>query len=411
MIRPVAVKYAFRSLTRSTRRTALSVVGAGVGCAMGVMATSWIRGGADMQIRAASESGAGHVRIVPLTWPETREHTLRLANWEQTLAAVRAVRGLKVAAPRARTNGLLAFGNRTCGVEIVGVDPEVEQASNRIVRRARIVGRYLRHGDVGKTVVGKAVARRLNVEVDDDLYVTLPGRDGIVSAMFRIVGIIETGSEALDEGICHVLIGDVESTTAYAGPGEVSLLLEDSGLMEDTRRELEAALAGANAVVTWKEVNRDLAANVEGDAAFTKIIVGIIIIVVSLGIAGAQLTAVLERRREFAVMSALGMKGRQFFGLLVLESVAIGILGAFVAMLVGGGIAYLLATKGVNIAKFMGGELSMAGVLFDPVMRGSFGAWIIPYAFCLSIAATVAASLYPAWFATRTNPADALRSI
>jgi len=411
MIGTVSTKYALRGLMRSPRRTALSVIGAGVGCAMGVMAISWVRGGADMQMRAASESGAGHLRVVPRDWPETREYSLRLADRRRSIAEVERLAGVGVAAVRARANGLLAFGNRTSGVEIVGVDPQAEFESNRIVNRSRIEGRYLRPGDSGAVVIGRTLARRLKVEVDDDLYVTLSGREGIQSAMLRIVGVIETGSQDLDAGICHTAIEDVEKITGYAGPGEIAILLQDHRLIDAARKELTDRLAGTNTVITWKEVNFELAANVEGDTAFTKILISIIVIVVSLGIAGAQLTAVLERRREFAVLLALGMKGRQFVALLLLEAVMIGIGGAVVAMLIGGSVAYLLATKGVDITEMMGGEISLAGVLMDPIIYGSFGPWIVTYAFCVSITATVVASIYPAWFAIRTKPADALRAV
>ena len=317
--------------------------------------------------------------------------------------------GLRASAARARANGLLAFGNRLCGVEIAGVDPASEQASNRIVNRSRIEGRYLAAGDTGKTVIGKGVAKRLDVELDDDLYVTISGRDAITSVMLNIVGIIETGSDDLDAGICHVLLQDMEQATGYAGPGEIALLLDNHKLMDETSRRLAATLPAGNTVITWKEVSPELAANVEGDTAFTHILVTIILIVVSLGIAGAQLTAVLERRREFAVLAAVGMKGRQLVTLLLFEAVVIGIGGAVVAALIGGSVAYWLATTGVDISKFMAGETAIGGVLLDPVMYGSFGTWIVWYALTVSLTATSLATIYPAWFATRTNPADALR--
>ena len=405
----VSGKYALRSLLRHPRRTLLSVIGAGVGCGMGIMASSWIGGAGDMQTRAASESGVGHLRVVPAQWPATREQSLRLVDPDSTLAAVQRLPGLRASAARARANGLLAFGNRLCGVEIAGVDPASEQASNRIVNRSRIEGRYLAAGDTGKTVIGKGVAKRLDVELDDDLYVTISGRDAITSVMLNIVGIIETGSDDLDAGICHVLLQDMEQATGYAGPGEIALLLDNHKLMDETSRRLAATLPAGNTVITWKEVSPELAANVEGDTAFTHILVTIILIVVSLGIAGAQLTAVLERRREFAVLAAVGMKGRQLVTLLLFEAVVIGIGGAVVAALIGGSVAYWLATTGVDISKFMAGETAIGGVLLDPVMYGSFGTWIVWYALTVSLTATSLATIYPAWFATRTNPADALR--
>jgi ABC-type lipoprotein release transport system permease subunit len=409
MIGTVSYKYALRSLHRHTRRTILSVIGIGIGCAMGLVATSWISGGGDMQIRAACESGAGHLRIVPAQWPESRENSLRLADWHKALAAVEARSDVHAIAVRARASGLLAFGNRTAGVEMVGVMPDGERASNRIVRRARIEGRYLRTEDKGTVVIGRVLADRLDVELDDDLLVTLSGQDEIRRAMLRIVGILETGSREIDGIICQVTLDELNGITGFEGPGEIAILLDDNRHIGRACEELANAVPEGNTVITWREVRPEIATGVAADRMFTRLLIGIVVIVVLLGIASAQLTAVLERRREFGVLTALGMKSRQIVSLLMIEAAAIGLGGAGVTLLVGGPVSYWLATWGVNIKWMMGDDLSIGGVLIDPVMYGSFGAWVVWYALGVSIAATLGATVYPAWRAARTDPAQAMR--
>jgi len=411
MIRTVAAKYALRSLLRHPRRTLLSMVGAGIGCGIALFGNSWGTGAAEMQIRAISESGGGHLRIVHADWPTTREDTLRLAEWEQALEAAQALPNVVSAAPHAQSTALLAFGNRSAGVPILGVVPHVERASNRIVQQASLEGRYLRADDEGAVVIGRTLAKRLDVELDDDLYMTLAGRDEIQSAMLRIVGILGTGSKDLDAITCHVTLQDLEQLTGYAGAADVSILLDDYALIGARLVELQKSLPPGNTVITWKEVNPGLAGNVEGDRAFLKMMSAIIVLVVILGIASAQLSAVLERRTEFAILSALGMKGRQLIALMVLEAVVVGLGGALVALLLGGSGAYYLATEGVDFSSIMGDDLSFSNVLFEPVIYGNFGSWLVWYALAISIAATVAASIYPAWLATRVNPADALRIV
>jgi len=411
MIGRVSVKYAVRGMFRHLRRTILSVVGVGIGVAIGQLAASWMGGAAEMQIRAVSESGAGHLRVVPAAWPETRENSLRLTDWRKALEVVKRLPGVRMAAPRARANGLLAFGNRTAGVEVTGVEPDAERASNRIVARSRLHGRYLRKDDPGATVIGAALAKRLEVERDDDLMITLSGKDEIRSAMLRIVGILSTGSRDLDTSLCHVTLSEHARLTGREGAGEIAVLLEDYRRIEPARQALADRMPPGDLVVTWEVVNPAIAANVKGDTAFTRFIVFLVVVMVVLGIAGAQLAVVLERRREFGVLMALGTKGRQVVGLLLIEAALTGLAGAAVAMMIGGPVTWLLATMGVDFSEIMGGEMAIENVLLDPVVYGSFGPWLVWYALGVSLAATLAATVYPAWFAVRTDPAEALRTV
>ena len=114
--------------------------------------------------------------------------------------------------------------------------------------------------------------------------------------------------------------------------------------------------------------------------AFMKVLIFIIIVVVSLGITSAQLTAVLERRREFGVLLALGMKARQVVGLLLMEGMVIGVGGGVAALAIGGPFVWLIVEKGIDFTKLIG-TTSFGGVLIDPVFYGEGGWWIVPYAF------------------------------
>lgn len=423
MIGKVSVKYALKSLWRHPRRTILSMLGVGIGCAFGLIAVAFYAGAGPMQIRMVAESGGGHLRVVPNEWPEKRENLLRIVDWRKALETVKALPGVKRAADgrplvavRARTNGLLALGNRTAVVEVVGVDPTAERASNRLVYKSenegKIEGRYLQPGDSGRVVIGRRLAKKLDVGLEDDLFATLAGPDEMKGTMLTVAGIVETGSKEIDESFCHVALEDIEKTTGCEGPGEIAVILEDHSLIDSARKALAERLAGKNTVVTWKAVNPAIAANVEGDTKFMHFLAFIIIIVVAFGIVSAQLAAVLERRREFAILSALGMKGRQFAGLMMLEALIVGLGGAVVALALGGSAAYLAATKGIPVEALFGeGGYDFGGVLWDPVIYGGFGLWVVWYVLWVSMAATVAASMYPIWFATRVNPAKALRVV
>ena len=401
--------YARRSLRRNARRTALSIVGIGIGCALALFMESLNRGRDELFARMGAYGGAGHVRIVPAGWQERRDPRLRLANLQRDLDAARQLSGVAAVTVRARAQALIAMGTHVVPVEIVGVDPSTEPSTNRFARNVS-PGRYLRSSDTGAVVIGQAIADRLIAGLDDEIVATAVGKGGdIESTLLRIVGIVRTGSDEIDATICHVVLADVARLTGLSGAGEVTLILEDWELAELAKASLSQAVARGDQVLTWGEISPDFKGHLEQDNAVSRLVSGIILLIVMLGVASAQLAAVLERRREFAVLSALGMRSRTIVAVLLQEALAIGIASAGLGLLLGFPIVWLLATNGIDLSRYMGASYSFQGVLIEPIIYGDVGAWTAWYVLTVAIVVTVVASLYPAWFASRANPADALR--
>jgi ABC-type lipoprotein release transport system permease subunit len=405
----VATRYATRSLGRNLRRTLLSAVGVGVGCAIGLISIGWVRGERELIVRAAAESGAGDLRLAPAGWAKRHDPSLRLRALDQELEAARALPGVVVATPRARAQALLAMGTHVASVEIAGVDPQTEPKALRFVRHIQ-EGRYLRPGDGDATVLGAALAERLHAGVGDELVVTVVRKQGgMQSAMLEIVGIAHTGSKDIDLGLCQVTLPEIERLTGIAGAGEITILLDRPGRIEAATRELAAQVPPGDTVLAWYDVAPELRAGVDIDDAYAKVTVAVVLFVVLLGVASSQLTAVLERRKEFAMLSAIGMRGATMVRLVLAEGLSLGVAGTVFALLLGVPVVGYLAWHGIDMARLFGSEFSMNGVLLDPVFHASLGIWVVPYAAFLSRAATVLASIYPAWFAARTDPASALR--
>lgn len=407
---PVTAKLAVRSLGRNVRRTLLSVGGVGLGCAMAVIVVSFIRGTTGIYARAAAETGAGHLRVAPEGWLSQREAKLRLADGEAALTAARALAGVSVAAPRARTQALLAMGSRVQSVELVGVEPSVEPRSYRFVRQV-VAGRYLREGDRGAVVLGQELAVRLNVEVDDDLVATAVGKGGAMeSTMLRVVGLTTAGSPDIDVTVAQVTLADVEQLTGLSRIGEVAVLLEDPKKAESAHAALAAALPPGNSVLTWDQVEPTLANHLKQDVGASRLYSGIATFLVLLGVASAQLSAALERRREFAVLSAIGVKPRQLVQQQLVEALVLGLVGAATALALSVPLVWWFAERGLELRwMFFGEQVTFEGVLMDPKVYTDFGPWLFGEVLVLSLVATLVASIYPAVFAARTDPATALR--
>ena len=405
----IATRYAVRSVSRNLRRTVLSVVGVAIGCLLALFMESLNRGRGELFARAGSASGAGHVRIVPEGWRARRDPRLRLADARADVAAARSLPGVAIVTTRVRAQVLLAVGTHVVPSEMTGVEPDVEPRTFRYVQMIG-QGRYLRAGETGALVVGRAIADRLTAEVDDEIVATTVGPGGeIQSALFRLVGIVATGSDDSDTAVCQVAIGDLERLTGFPGAGEVSIVLDDYRAIDRVRARLVPLVAKGDDVMTLSELAPDVEGHFKQDIAMSRFVSGIILLIVLLGVASAQLAAVLERRREFAVLAALGMSGPRMVRLIVQEALLLGGGGAIVALGAGLPLVWRLAHTGLDFSRYFGGSYAFQGLLLDPIIYGDFGWWIVTYVAAVAMGATIVASLYPAWYAARTDPAVALR--
>ncbi|MEJ2560298.1 MAG: FtsX-like permease family protein, partial [Anaerolineae bacterium] len=128
-------------------------------------------------------------------------------------------------------------------------------------------------------------------------------------------------------------------------------------------------------------------------------------------IANTLLMAVFERTREMGILAALGMKGRQILAMFLLEAGTLGLAGIILGFLLGLlGVAYL-ATVGLPI-----GEAAAAGEASNMITYGNvlYARFSLPDVASLSgleLIITLLASLYPAWFAARMEPIEALRAL
>ena len=415
MMRSVTTRYALRSLRRNLKRTLLSAFGVAFGVGIGLIATSFVGGQMSMLYDAAARGGVGHLEVTADTWAQSRRLELRLDDWQAQLEAVRGVEGVRLAAPHASARALLGFGTRSVQVTLSGVDPEVEQDALRYVREMD-EGEYLASesdlGD-GQIVLGRSLVTRLDAEVGDELVVTSVDGDGeITSALVVLVGVADVHNRQINDSISQVPLGLLETLSGRVGPTSIAILLDSYRDIEPVRPRVERVLRGDNELVDMFEVSSELRAGQAKADGYTKVMLFVILLVVLMGVMSAQLTSVLERRKEFAVLAALGMRGSNLVFVLITEGLALGVLSAGLAIGWAAPIVANWAANGVDLRGLYSTQdegIAQGSILMEMVFYPEFGVKFFVTALALALGATLVASIYPALFASRTDPAAALR--
>jgi ABC-type lipoprotein release transport system permease subunit len=223
---------------------------------------------------------------------------------------------------------------------------------------------------------------------------------------FEIVGIYRTGSPAFDRQRIYMHVVDLQRFShLYDRVHEIAIAADSP----DSATAVAAGLDAPTALVrTWKQIRPDIVQVLSTSEASMAVMVFIIFLVATLGVVNTMLMAVFERTRELGVLKAIGMSGRRIVALIVCETLLLVVIASAFGTLLGLAADLYLVRHGLDLSSFTGG-FTMAGIGFDPVLRGAVTArGLIMPTVILSLTCLVA-SLYPAVRAARLRPAVGMR--
>ncbi len=136
---------------------------------------------------------------------------------------------------------------------------------------------------------------------------------------------------------------------------------------------------------------------------------GILLTIVALAIVNTILMSVLYRIREFGVLGALGLTRRETGLVVFSEGVFLTTISGMIGAAAGLGFTWLLFRNGLDFSFALDGDISMSGVLIDPVIFPEFHVDHVIRSIIYVAVIGVLSSLYPAWYATRIDLAEAVK--
>ena len=422
--------------TPTATMTALSVGGVGVGVMALIIVLSVMSGfEADLQQKILGTHADGIVL----------ESGTEMQDYEQLLPKVREVKGVVAATPFILNEGMVSAGAYLSGAMIKGIDPatagsvtnlkqyllpptelswlsnpalipahsedgllpsdEQEPSEARKPSKARLPS----EAPLPSVLLGRELALQLRVTIGDRVNLISPLGGGLgpqgpmpKSRAFQVAGIFYSGMYEYDAKIAYLQLRDAADFFGVKGASGLEVKVRNIDTARSTMRRISEQLGGyPYHTKDWGEMNRNLFSALRLEKLVMGIILSIIIVVAAGLIVATVMMLVLEKRKDIAVLKALGVPDGGIVKIFLAEGLQIGILGGVLGLI--SGLLWCLFIERVGI------HLDPQ-VYYIPRLPVLIESSQVIAAVLIAILVTFLASIYPALKASQLDPAEGLRS-
>lgn len=396
---------ALRNIFRQKARSAATLIAITVGVAGLILAGGFVQ---DIFIQlgdAIIHAQTGHVQITRQGYREgkTRAPESYLIDKPEDIKTHAAgVAGVEKVFARLNFSGVINNGKRDLGIIGEGVEPSAEEKLGTYMKY--IEGRPLRDEDRDGIVMGQGVAKSLGLKPGDRVNLVISLTQGAVNTLdFEVIGVFQSFSKEFDARAIRIPILAARELMDIPGAHVLVVMLQRS---EDTRRvaaELADQLAakGFN-VARWDELSDFYEKAVDLYDRQFGVLRLVILLMVLLSVTNSVNMTLFERTREFGTLLALGDRPKTVFQLIMVESVVLGVLGAFFGVVAGCSAAMIISAIGIPMPPPPNANIGYTAYIrllpLDVLSSGGVG-----------FIATCLAAVLPARRASRMLIVDALR--
>jgi len=411
MFKPIPVSIGLRYLRAKRRNGFISFISMAsiLGIALGVtvlITTLAVMSGFQKEIRDRLLQMSAHTTITRDGEP--------MSDWQRAVDVAYQDPRVAGAAPYIEIQAMIS-GPRVQGAMVQGVDPAMEPKVSVVAEKMK-KGRFdsLTQGSYN-IILGQELATWLGVGVGDQVVATLAEVQGTPMGAiprmkrFTVSGIFEAGYNEIDRGVAFANMKDLERVLRIDGATGVRLKLHDMDQALTVGVDLAQRLGGAYRVSDWTQQNANLYHSLRMEKVVMGILLSLIIAMGAFNLVSSQVMLVTDKQADIAILRTLGLTPGGVMGVFMVQGSLIGIIGT-VAGVIGG------ITLTLNLERILGAIEAVFNVKLLPEdvyyitglptdMQTADIVVITVVALLMSFLAT----LYPAWRAAGTQPAEALR--
>ena len=396
-----------RNTGRNLQRTLVTTLSMAFACFIMIVFSSLMEGMLQGSERQVVEMNMGDIQVHSTGYLDDPDIYATIDDTQAVLKTIQQ-QGFN-AAPRLYAYGLLAANMASAGVQLRGVDLDLEKTVTKLYLHVES-GQWLDEHSSTSVVLGKKLAATLGVQLGDELIFVGQTADGFMANEIYVVqGILKSVSDGIDRSGVFMLEQSFRQLMAMpTGTHEIVISRPNRTADLNTDTEQLQTLLPEYEVKNWQQIMPVIAKMLEGADAQMMIMLVITYVAVATIILNAMLMTVFERMHEFGIMKAVGVSPWQIVKLIYAETLIQTLFASLFALLFGWWLSSDLETRGIDMTSFMSGSISFGDIAFDPVWYTYVtpSTLLTPIIFLFLIA--MIAVIYPASKAAWIRPIDAI---
>lgn len=401
------LRLAWRNIWRNRRRTIISLLALAMGV-MAIVAMHSFRNSAyDAIIRAVSRGLVGDVQVHGAGYQESPD----MATVVHAPAAVEAT--IAAAVPGAHSEarvigaGLASSSEVATAVVVMGIEPTNPGAQSVL---AIASGRGLGATAAREAVIGTGLAEELGVAPGGELVVVGQAADGsVANERYTVVGTADAGSSEANATAVFLHLADAQSLFVLGdGVHQLIVRLPDTVDPQAAATRISSALApGSVEVLSWSQMLPELKGSMDAKARNMRIVDFVVFLIVALGVLNTMTMSTFERTRELGVLGALGTRRRRILGMILLETILLGLIGFVLGVILAYAVLYGIGNASMGAL----GAGDIMGVRMPKTIPISIQMGPLVSAAIVSMLTMLAGGLLPAIRAARLKPVEAMRYV
>jgi ABC-type lipoprotein release transport system permease subunit len=320
-------KIAWRNLWRNKRRTMITIASVLFALFLALLMRSMQLGSYSSMVESAVKSTTGYIQVHEKGYWEDKSIDNTFATNDEIEKAILGHPNVSHIIPRLESFALLSSGKQTKGSAVIGTEPEIEQEISGLKDRL-VSGRHL-DADDQAVLLAEGLAQFLKIGIGDTVVILGQGYHGMsAAAAYPVKGIVRFVQPEINNTMAYIPLKAAQEL--YSSPQRLtslSIMLADPDKIHKTRNEIALVLPDHLEVMNWDEMLVELVQAIEGDNISSQFTLGILYLVVGFGILGTILMSTMERKREFGIMVAVGMRRYKLAIIILTETLIISIIG------------------------------------------------------------------------------------